>query len=62
MARIKLFLTAMCLITQYFTLNINIFYVVYGCIKWKQGLHDLQHVPIKIVHGKIADYLQSQSN
>ena len=28
-------------ITQYFTLNINILHVVYVCIKWKRGLHDL---------------------
>ena len=41
MVWIELFLSAMCLITKYFTLNINILHVVYVCIKWKRGLHDL---------------------
>ena len=41
MVRIELYLSAICLITQSFTLNINILHVVYVCIEWKRGLHDL---------------------
>ena len=41
MVRIELYLSAICLITQSFTLNINILHVVYVCIEWKRGLYDL---------------------
>ena len=37
MVRLKLFLSATCSISQYFTLNITIFV----CIKWKWGFYDL---------------------
>ena len=36
MVRIKLFLSATCLIIQYFTLNITILHAVFVCIKWKR--------------------------
>ena len=41
MARIKLFSSATCLITQYFTLNITILDAGFVCIKWKRGFYDL---------------------
>ena len=41
MVRIKLSVSTICLITQYFTLNINILHLVYVCIKWKRGSYDL---------------------
>ena len=41
MVRIKLFLSATCLITQYFTLNITILHAVFVCIQWKRGFYDL---------------------
>ena len=41
MVQIELFLSEICLITQYFTLNINILHAVYVCIKWKRGLYHL---------------------
>ena len=37
MVRIKLFLSATCLIIQYFTWNITILHAVFVCIKWKRG-------------------------
>ena len=40
MVRIKLFLSATCLITQYFTLNITVLHV-FVCIKWKRGFYDI---------------------
>ena len=47
MVRIKLFLDATFLITQYFTLNITTLHAAFVCIKWKRGFYDLQLVPIK---------------
>ena len=41
MVRIKLFLSATCLITQYFALNITILHAVFVCVKWKRGFYDL---------------------
>ena len=41
MVRIRLILSAICFITQYFTLNINILHADYVCIKRKWGLYEL---------------------
>ena len=41
MVRIEFLLSATCLITQYFILNITILHVVFVCIKWKRGFYNL---------------------
>ena len=50
----------MCLITQYFTMNINILHVVYVCIKWKRALamryvHDKKKQKNYCLHSKEID-------
>ena len=41
MVQVKSFLSATCLITQYFTFNITILHAVFVCIKWERGFYDL---------------------